>query len=386
MGMTFSNLHIRKNETFDLNKLKNLVTQNMSEKGYQLLETADGAESSVFIYAPEDSKWISVACDEFEFWTYENTKAVAGPFSRVLGTDVLAAGCMDSDCLLLNLVNEEDNTDARIGTGFMDDIQMETPVDFDVWEKKIRDMKQFKEILKSEPTFAEDILYDMAEKVFEMSADQCVLETGYSEDLDQKALIKMYFSMPEDSQKEPPKLEIHSFSLMPCKIGESNCVFATNKGGSSRGVAIYFAGDFIENDELTFEDITFEYDFGSDERQSIPITPKKMKAVNGEYILYWEDKNFQIPAKVNPNLSLMRQEDLEWKRMFGVRFTVQGNPRKLLDVKVFIIPLEKYDSEAAACWYVWKTYGSKEKYIESHNRTWKELDSPELIYSLSDSQ
>lgn len=382
MGMTFSNMHIRKNEKFDLNKLKNLVTQNMKEKGYQSLESANGAEVSVIIYAPEDSKWVSVASDEFEFQTYKDAKALACPFSRALETDVLAAACVDSDYLFLNLVNDVDNTDARINTGFVDDTKMKEPADLNSWEKKVSDIKQFKKIIKSEHLFAEDVFYDMAEKVFEMSVSQCVLETGYTDDLDENALIKMYFSMPEDTKNEPPKLEIPRFNLMPCKIGESHCVFVANKGGKSQGIGIYFVGDFIENDELTFEDVTFESGYGSDKRKCVPITLEKVKEKNGGYMLYWEDKDFQIPAKVNPNLPLMKREDLEWKREFGVRFTVQGNPRKLLDVQVFIIPLEKYDVEAAAWWCVWKHSGSKEEYIVSHNQRWK--DYPEYQINRDD--
>ena len=151
---------------------------------------------------------------------------------------------------------------------------------------------------------------------------------------------------------------------MPCRIGESHCVFVNNHGGRSRGIAVQFQGKYIQNDDLTFENVTFEYKQGEKYIQ-IPIELKKICVQSGEAILYWCDKDFQIPPAVNPAIPQMKRMKIEFRKEFGIRFTVCGNPRKALDVKVFLIPLE--NRKGSACWYVYKYQGSKRKYIDHQN-------------------
>lgn len=157
--------------------------------------------------------------------------------------------------------------------------------------------------------------------------------------------------------------------------------FAVNKGGASTGIAVEFFGDLTENDEITFEDVTFVSDIERDWK-GIPITLKKVKGTKGEVFWYWEDKSFKIPPKVNPNLPFSKQMDIEFKREFGVRFTPKGNPRKVLDIKVAIVPLKYFDRKNAALWYVWKGYGSKKAFIENNHkecrRMFSQMDESEL--------
>ena len=127
---------------------------------------------------------------------------------------------------------------------------------------------------------------------------------------------------------------------MPCKADVNSVVFVNNKGGRSKGVAIRFVGDYIENDDVIIYNVTFESDYGSDKRKRVPITLEKRIDENGNHILWWEDKNFQIPPAVNPDLPFSRLERLEFEKAFGVRFYVKGDLNKFRDVEVHIIPLE----------------------------------------------
>lgn len=378
MGATFSNLHIKKTGKFTLDEFKKVFTDCMAEKGYKAVENEEQGEVTGVIYAPEGSSWISLSCDEFSFGSDKQMREAAEPYSKAFSADVIAAFCCDSDFMFLNLINTEKNKDGWITLGSPYG-SAPRRTSFKPWEKTVGDLEQLKAIVKEENVFAEAAFCTAGEKLLGMTEQQCGLTADYTENLDQSALTVLYFALPENGiKKEPPKLEIPSFHLMPCKIGSDSCVFVVNKGGASVGVAVEFFGDFTENDEITFEDVTFEYDLGNYNRTSIPVTLEKKKGTNGENFWYWENKSFKIPPKVNPNLPWSKISDLEFKRQFGIRFTPKGNPRKTLDIKVAIIPLQSFNAESSAVWYVWKHQGSKKKFIEQHNsqygRVFTEID------------
>jgi hypothetical protein len=135
-----------------------------------------------------------------------------------------------------------------------------------------------------------------------------------------------------------------------------------NKGGKSKGVGIMFHGDYVENGELSIENVTLETVSRKGKRLVISVELEKVKCSDGTTVLYREDRNFPIPPAVSTDIPIMRYMKLEFEREFGVRFTVRGNPRKVLDVKVMIIPLE--NPEGQDCWYVYRMAGSKERYIK----------------------
>ncbi|MCM1489050.1 MAG: hypothetical protein NC203_11870, partial [Firmicutes bacterium] len=321
MGTTFSNLHIKKNDSFTLEDFKKLFIDSMAKKGYKLAESKEQGEAAGAIYAPEDSGWISLSCDDSFFGDDVQMKEAAEPWSKAFSTDVIAAYCCDSDFMFLNLINTPKNKDGWITLGFpYGDAARSSS--FEPWEEAVGDLERFKEIMQGENVFAEDAFITAGEQLLGMTAMQCDLTPEHTQHLDQSALTLLYFVLSqEEAESAPPKLDVSQFTLMPCKIGESSCVFAVNKGGASVGVAVEFFGDFTENDEITFENVTFEYDYGSDHRGIVPITLKKTKSTDGRVIWYWEDKSFKIPPKVNPKLPTMKILQLEFEREFGVRFT-----------------------------------------------------------------
>lgn len=363
MGTTFSNLHIKKNEKFDLKEFEKFFTELMAKKGYTAVSDKEQGEIAAVIYAPEVSGWVSVACEDFTFGDDKTMRKAAVPFSETFSADVIAAFCCDSDFMFLNLINSEKNKDGWINVGRpYGSVPRRTS--FKPWEEAAGDLEALKAIMKGEDVFAEDAWFTAGQRLFGMTGEQCCLMAEHIEPLEEDALTVLYFSLPDTgSEKEPAMLDILSFSLMPCKIGVSSCVFAVNKGGASTGIAVEFFGDFTENDEITFEDVTFVGDIKRDGK-GVPITLKKVKGTKGEIFWYWEDKSFKIPPKVNPDLPWSKKMDMEFNREFGVRFTPKGNPRKVLDIKVAIVPLKYLDGKNAALWYVWKGYKSKKAFIE----------------------
>ena len=381
MGLFISNIHIKKNEHFNITLLIEMLKQQMVEKGYSESQNADDAEIAVSIYSSDESNWVTVASDCFNFNNADSTKAATTPFSEKFETDVIAATCVDSDFVMMNLINSKRNLDGWINVG---EFYGPKPRRASIapWKNVVSDYEKFYNIVKSNYTFAEDVLYKSAE-YFGMSSEQCALQPDDNSLSDNEHIITLYFSSPIIAEKKSPKLEISKFNLTPCQFGRNQVVFVNNKGGRSNGVAVIFWGNFVENDDLIIENATFESDYGSDKRKVVPITLQKLKSAAGDWILYWEDRNFNIPHAVNQSLPYSKLSELEFEKVFGVRFYVSGNPRKLLDVKVSIIPLENYQ-HGSDTWFVYRYKKTKRAYIESHNQGWKEKGFDNLMINPDD--
>jgi hypothetical protein len=297
MGLFFSNVHIKKNEQFNSETLIEMLKQQMTAKGHIEQKSADDAEISICIYNSEESDWVTVASDYFNFSDAESTKAAAMPFSEKFETDVIASACADSDFIIMNLINSKQNRDGWVNAGnFYGPKPRRTSLA--PWKSVVSDYEKFCETVKSNQVFAEDILYESAE-FLGMNSEQCALQPDSETLTESTKLTMLYFSSGAEENKELPKLEIRLFNLMPCKLGENQVVFVNNKGGRSKGVAVMFWGGFVENDDIIIENATFESDYGSDKRKVIPITLKKVKCIDGQMALVWEDKNFNIDSIPN---------------------------------------------------------------------------------------
>lgn len=377
MGMSFSNIHIRKTADMNIRDLTEMLKQEMLEKGYTVLDNDADADICIALYDSTDSDWITVVSDSFQFANAEDTKAAAEPYSARFKTAVIAGACFDSDYLMLHLLNVTDQTDGWINVGDNYGMPLPRKTNPEPWKTVTSDFERFQTLFTEEPVCAESAFSASAE-LLGMNTEQCCLDAETVSHLEKSKLITLHFRMSEDTEKQLPVLQIPRFDLMPCKIGVSHCTFVNNNGGKSKGIAVQFQGDYIENDDLTFEDVTFEYSQG-EELIRIPIELKKVCAKSGKHILYWCDKDFQIPPAVNPSIPEMKRMKIEFQRKFGIRFTIHGNPRKALDVKVFLIPIE--NPKGSACWYVYKYAGSKRKFIEERNNGLNYHEIPEGMRS-----
>ncbi|MGN0514809.1 MAG: hypothetical protein ACI4GD_11055 [Lachnospiraceae bacterium] len=366
MGLSFSNIHIRKNNEFNLDKLINEITVIMESKGYYAAMHDDEDLVSVDIYNPNGSNWVTISSDCFELCNDNDTKALAKPLSHAFGTDILSVACFDSDYLFMNLVNESDGTDAWVNVGGIPGMKMPRRTAFGSWKKKVRDIEEFKKVIKEDHLFAEDALY-LCENLFELAPGQSVGPLCDVEEEEKEGVVRLYFSVPEKEVKELPFLENMSHSLIPCRMGEEQIVWVVNNGGKSRGIAIIFVGDFIENDEITYENVQFLYHDTKGNQKNVPITPEKVHTQSGRYMLYWEDKDFVIPQKVNPDLPWQKAYEKKWRQSLGVSFVPKGNERKRLDITVFVAPLENYEAGSSS-WYVWKGHKDKLSYIDWYNQ------------------
>lgn len=386
MGMFFSNLHIRKNGSFTAADIAETLTAEMQAKGCTKLDSAENSELELAVYAPESSEWISAVSEFYNFYDDKDTSAVAAPLSDKYGTYIIAAACVDSDFAFMHLLNTSNRTDGWINSGTpYEGVKLPRRTSTAPWKNAVRDFEKFKAVIKEQYTYAEEVFYNCAELLC-MTTEQFTLEPGVTEGLDEKYLIRLYFRLPEGTEKKLPKLEIDTFSLMPCNERENQVVFVNNKGGRSKGIGIKFTGDWIENDDVEIYDATFESNCGSDKRSCVPISFTKKKDDTGKSILWWQDEKFLIPPAVNPDLPWSKKSKLEFEKQFGIRFWVKGNKRKFLDIKVFIIPLENYE-KGYDCWYVYRRARTKYRYIEEMNKPkLEEIRSLEMMSGVPEDQ
>lgn len=168
--------------------------------------------------------------------------------------------------------------------------------------------------------------------------------------------------------KDAPKLKQRSYSLTPCYIGEPSVVSGFNVGGASKGLTVCFIGSYVEHEEITFSDVCF-VKFRDGETFSVPFELKKVQLSDGQWAYYYHNPDYEIPPKVDESLPVVKQRRIETERSITVRFIPHGNPRKILDITVALVPDENINGQTV--WNVWHLFGSKKAYVEEYNKPWK---------------
>ncbi len=368
MGSWFSNMHIRKNETATEQKVINFIREWMAAKQYTPCVCEMDADGAVAIVTNEDCQWISVYSDLLSFENPGEYTEIATPLSAELYTDVLGISCFDSDYLYLNLVNRVEKTDAWIGIGSASGLGIKRRSGLSAWEKKVSDYKAFSESAKKEYVCAEEFL-SMAERCLELPVIQSAASYEYLKDfeLDKKAKY-FYFKLPEDIKaKEPVKLVPYMYSGMPCVLEKPSVVDGINVGGESRGLSVYFLGPYVEHDEITFSDVCF-VKWKNNRTESVPFELTKVQLSDGQWAYHYHDPGFRIPPKVDGRLPMAKRLRVEKEQCIVVRFVPHGNPKKLLDITVVLVPDKNPEGQTE--WNVWHRWGSKEKFVEQFNKTW----------------
>lgn len=365
MGTFFSNIQIKKTPALDSGSVKAAVTALLERQGCNATADKDKADITVGFCNP-DSPWLSVFSDGIGFCDDKTSEAVCKPLSVALSTDVLAVSCLDSDYLFLNLINESQKINAWANVGHPPEGRVSRRTVFSPWKSRVTDLEQFKSAVRGQYDFVEQV-WERLEPLLALPAGQGqISEDSLDEIADQAAVSFLYFAVPDEKGKtEPPKLKIPRYSLIPCTIGEDSIVSAVNTAGASKGLAVAFTGDYVENEEIIFTDVKLEYDFDRTPRKEIPVELVKKEIVKGQWAYCAEFPRFPIRERVSPDLPPKRKAELEFAREIGVRFTPLGSPEKVLDICVHLIPLE--NPEGQCCWCVWHLDGSKDAYQKSRD-------------------
>ena len=381
MGWFFSNLHINKTSELDTNVFLSLLTEVLSAQGFQQKNDPKESDFSVSVF-DTGGKWVSLCSDGLDFYTEESIQTICNPLSERLSTDVLTVSCFDSDCLLLNRINRKLDVDAWVKIGNYPEFKVRsTPAR---WKDIVSDEALWKSVLKNKYVFAEEALVNIEPLLGLESGQGHFCDELISEKYAER-VITCYFAIPESASKtQPPKLTLPTYDLMPCKNGENHCCFVVNTGRKTKGVAIVFSGSYVEHEEIRFRDVSLEYALDQYPRKTIPLQLEKRKTQTGQWIYYAELPDFPIREGVKEGLPWKRKSDEELKRVFGVRFTPEGNPRKMLDITIHFVPLKNPKGQCG--WCVWWHSGSKRAYIEEYNRIWSKnnYSSNVELYNIDD--
>lgn len=356
MGMFFSNIHCRQTDSVNAQAVRDAMAKMMEVAGYQLTEPAE--DSDIMYICGSDCGWISVYTDSFTFASAQDTKKVIEPLSETLHTDVLAVACFDSDYLFMHLVNTQDQTDAWANVGKNPDGPMPRRTNLTGWKNKVSDFDAFKTALRMRYVFAEEV-FERTEATLGLPFAHACLSDELAFENDGKGFVveKLHFRKSSSNvPSEALNLVIPRYSLMPCQIGKPEIITALNTGGTSKGLVIAFSGDYVEHDEITFENVQLEYHFDLHPRKVIPLTLEKREWKSGQYVFYCALPDFKLPEKVDESLGWKRKMDLEFKREFGVRFTPVGDPAKVNAITLHFIPMKTAAGEGRCAWNASRLY------------------------------
>lgn len=368
MGSWFSNLHVRKTETITNEIVCDYIKNALAEKKYILEESAQDADVIVAVLTEQDSQWISICSQAFAHDDPDSCKAVAAPLSAQLHTDVMGIACFDSDYLYLNLINAEENADAWVGIGAGKELGITRRNNVTAWKKKVSEYPSFSAAAKGAYPCADEFL-TAAESCLGLSAEQGSVSLDYLKETSlQQDVMFLYFRQEEQTRSTGPDLRIcYMQYAFPCFAGKENSVTFLNIGDEFQGVSVYFLGPYVEQDEITFCDVKMGYLW----EPLLDLELKKMQLPDGQWAYGCHIPDILIPAGVRGRMKQEKRYYLERERMRNISFIPQGNPRKMLDITVLIVPDGKPDNQAM--WNIWHQHGSKEGFIKHYNKIWKQV-------------
>lgn len=368
MGSWFSSFHVLIKDGITSDMLRNCICGIMAGKQFVSVPSMEEADGAFALVYDEDSRWISVYSDLLFYDECGSFAETAEPISAELDTDVLCISCFDSDYICLNLINKKAKTDAWLGVGSASGLGIKRRTGLSAWKDRVNDFSVFREYAKKKYDFAEDFLGDIASCIG-IPEQKSTASYEYLEEsgLADKAEY-IYFKLPEGQKnRELPKLEQHVYSLMPCFLEKPSTVEAINTGGASKGLSVFFIGSYVEHDEISFSDACFVR-WKNKLTEAEPFELQKVQLKDGQWAYYYHAPGFRIPEKVDDRLPNGKREDAEHEQSIIVRFVPHGNPRKILDISVVLVPDENFAGQTG--WNVWASFGSKAAFIKHHNDAW----------------
>ncbi len=367
MGWFFSNAHIRKAGSVSQEAVETVMRRTLEQMGYQRAAQQD---ADTVLYVFEGEQWFSICSELMHYGGQEDMKQTAAHLSRELGSDALAIACIDSDVVLLNLVNVAEGADAwaDAGDGSCWGIQQRGIVG--PWKEKVTDLDRFQQLLQDKALSPEEILAQVS-PLLGLDSEQGFFCPDMVDREARQNLRTCYFKRTVAAEAEElPRLELYLPSLQPVKMGDPNTVSVVNRGGSSQGVAVLFSGAWVEKDEITLRNVSLTWNLSPETggHETVSLALEKRPCSNGSWCYYAEVSDFAIPDGVPQNLQGSRLiQKKEFERHFSVHFTPEGNDRKRLGVFVHIIPLAN-QMKGQAVWYAWHLCQTPREYLEENNR------------------
>ena len=364
MGSWFSNMSIRRSQAVTVDAVAQVLVRMMGERGYEAAELAEDADGVLALLVGEDSEWITVCSDLLPLEEPEQFVPLGNALSAALHADVLGIACFDSDFLWLNLLNADEKLDGWVGIGSGRELGFSRRSKLTPWKKKVRDYARFAQCARESYIVADGFLYDNAENLG-LPQQQSSMGAQYLQEVaPERMAAQLYFRQREALQPTELVELAHYENSLPCLDGYENHLSAINLGAPGTGLRIWFLVPGGEPDAVVFENVRLWRD-----QQSMPIELTRAQMPDGGWAWCWHDPQFSIAPAVKGRMKQGKREELMQQRRFTVHFTPRGNGRKMLDIQIGFVPDE--NPEGGTWWHVWSKYGSREAFIQHHNRTWK---------------
>lgn len=368
MGSWFSNLHIRKNEEIKKDIVCDCIKDTLASKKYELVACEQDADVVVAVLESQDGQWISICSQAFNHDDPESCKEVATPLSEKLHTDVLGIACFDSDYLYLNLINTQDSIDAWVGVGAGKEVGISRRNNLTAWKKKVADYAAFSAASKCSYICADDFL-TAVEGCLGLPAEQGGISLDYLQDTSlQQGATLLYFQREEGTSVEGPQLRIWFIRYtLPCFDGQKNHVDFVNDSDEASGLSVYFLGSYVQHEEITFSEVKLKCPL----QPPIDIALDKIQLPDGQWAYYYHNPEILLPPGAPKRMKWEKRYHLELERKVEFSFVPRGNPRKMLDITVVFVPDGNPNNQAR--WNIWERHGSKEAFINWHNKIWKKV-------------
>lgn len=345
MGNWFSNIQLLRNGAENIDCAQRISALLMHKHGLQPSEQAD-ADIELLVCQPENSRWITLCSDLFEGDTealLEHTKLL----SRKMKTVAVAIACLDSDYLLMNLIDAPNETDIWASCGRFPEGKAPRRSYFAAWKPYVTDTEAFRNAMRTRYPFAEDCL-SAVEPLLSLPEAQGLL--SLHDGADTGGVSVLYFKHTEKPASLCPTTFGKSLiSNSTYSLYNDNLIHFLNQSEASQGVAIALAGPCITDDQVEVTSICLQLHDNRGKWVHIPIELEKKTFADGVVRLYGECPELRIPPAVSPNLPTRKQIDLMFQRTIIVRFSLAPKercmPPALGDLHVILIPLKHFQGQ-----------------------------------------
>ena len=179
MGMTFSNIHLKKNSKCNEINLKKYFIEKMDLVGYNEVSEFKEADYIFLINTTKESDWISIDSNYFDMDSVENAQELLQTLSSKFKTDCIAVSCINSDFMMLNWINSEEDFDAWINIEKPYGGRYIRKTDFFIWKKKIKKIFAFwNNIIKSHIANAEGAWYTICDLI-NIDKEKSIFDSRY---------------------------------------------------------------------------------------------------------------------------------------------------------------------------------------------------------------
>lgn len=376
MGTTFMNIHVRRSNTVDVERVGKCLSTILEKKGYLPTETSGDDTVSFALVTSDASQWITVCPQEGFAATPADMSSTAAELSELTGEAVLGTACIDSDLYYMNLLHPTCGVDVWAHKGYKDYIPNCRRTVLAEWKPHVSDATTFNKAMREKYVCAEDIAMPLV-PVLGLPAEH---NTAVYENLMKENAVRLHFKVPVDASVPPVTLKFHYFSeARPIHVnGDTTIISCLNHGKGSKGLELYFVGNYVENEEITFSDVEIYVDdrkpcrtpeelMAQKPLAKHAVTLQKVNLPNMGWVYHSSLPDFIIPPAVSEALPPAAQFQLQMRRQINLSFKAHGNPRKALDIQFHLVPHENPDGQFG--WNIWYRYGSKAAYIQAQNES-----------------